>query len=113
METTQTDIAINKIRQEDHDRIIRIETKMDNVGDNIKDLSTRVDGRIVLLEARTKVLEDKASGIDIPKQIDAFQKLIEKVDGLNLKWQITVALFTPIYIGIVAYILNQVFKLFR
>ena len=93
----------------DHDLLIRLEAKLDQVILDVKDLKDGTTMKIANLELRVNELEDCHKQIDPPKMSTRLNSLEDWVmeQKINIKWLITIASFIG---GIAGYIISQVGK---
>lgn len=93
----------------DHDLLIRLEAKLDQVILDVKDLKDGTSMKIANLEIRMNEIEDCHKQID-PIGASGRLKVVEDwvtEQKINIKWLITIASFIG---GIAGYIISQVGK---
>ena|SRR3990167_5672809 len=89
------DTQREKMRQQDHDLIVRLDVKLDNLASDIKDLKDGMSSRVADLESRTKKLEDKLIGYE------------GKGTGIKMSWLVIAGLITFLASSI-ALVLNAI-----
>lgn len=96
-----TEVTREKMRQADHDLLIKLDVKVTDIGVDIKELKDGLNARVAAIEAAVKELKDN--------QI----KLIERVKGLEDRGNIFLWLISPIYVGIIGYAVSRFVALFN
>jgi len=89
-----TEDTREKMRQQDHDLIVRLDVKVTDIASDIKELKDGINKRIGDVE--TEIKSNR-----------------EKILGLETKWKIAIALFAPIYLGIIGYLVTRFVQLFN
>lgn len=57
--------SLDKLQRQDHDTLVRVETKLDNLVSDMKDMKDGIRAQLADHEARIKVSEQRHSRIDI------------------------------------------------
>lgn len=97
------------MNMKDHDMLVTLNTKMDGVVVDIKDLKDGLSTRLSAVETRVKIIEDKTVVVDpvnLPKDLDKI-KILES----QAKW--VGVLLAPIYLGIVGFLVAKFTGLFK
>jgi len=108
----------------DHDLLLRltqkvddfetsINAKVDDLKADIKDIKDGVSVRLAKVEADIKRIDEFHASINAPEELGAFHKYLKRTDSLENKWRIAVALMAPIYLGVIGFILDRFFNIFR
>ena len=82
-----------KMRQQDHDLLIRLDEKVTDISNAIKDLKDGLNLRVTNLEARMNNAEDRIAKIESGSKI--------------VLW-----LIAPIYLGVIGYLVGRFVALF-
>lgn len=81
-----------KIQQMDHDLLIRLESKVDGLVIDIKDLKDGTSQKIADHEARLKVIELSHEKIDPEKAIEELHLASQWIHDFKLTWKITLGI---------------------
>lgn len=79
-------------QRSDHDMLVRLETKVDGLIIDVKDLKEDLINRIV-------ELENMHSGFDTKEEVRINRQNKNKIEELEFRWKIVVFLLAPLYIA--------------
>jgi len=102
----------DSLTTKDHDLLIRLEAKLDQVSIDVKDLKDGTTQRIAILEARMDELEAVNTEIkpkDMAETLRQHDKWISE-QKLNIRWSLSIASAIG---GLVGFILSQLSGLFE
>lgn len=101
---------LDRLQRADHDTLIRVEGKLDNVGLDIKEMKDGINNRLVIVETKVTGLEklrDEINPTEIVKQVKANSQWIH---DFKLTWKLILAIGATVG-GVVGFILSVLTKL--
>lgn len=104
----KTTIDLEAMQRLDHDTLVRVEAKMDNLSADVKVMGDGIQAKLNDHELRVRKLEDLTISVQPLEQIKKLHEVEKKVDGLErLQWLV------GIIGGLIVFVVTQLPNWFR
>lgn len=95
MKTVKTTTVIDQ-QQNDHDLIIRLDTKFDQMASDIKELKDGTTSRLVELEQRVDTIEETHDRLHVTETAQTVAENTRWINDFNVRWKLIIALASGI-----------------
>lgn len=103
---TKTDpLTLETIRRQDHDTLIRLDGKVDNLTTEVKKMSDGTATTLAGHESRLQVLEKISNEVDIPRRIKQIEENSSWIHDFKITWK-TILLIVSAGSSLVTFILG-------
>lgn len=97
----------NRIQKSDHDTLIRLETKVDQIVVDIKELKDGLNAKVADLDARVKLMEKLRDEMTPIESHNRINELWQWKHDFSLTWKVIITIASVVG-GVVGFILSVV-----
>lgn len=103
---------LDKIQRADHDTLIRVEAKVDQIVTDIKDLKDGVNAKVSDHEQRINVLERIKDEVNLSETMKSIKDSAQWIHDFKVTWKVILAVAGGVG-GFVGFLINLLVRLFE